>query len=625
MDLLSFRDLYGYLSADKMAEIKALQAASRRGGPLAREHAEAALFGGGGAPPRRTTRAEASRVMTRMPSSAGRRDRAARRRQDALPRRTSTGRRAQRRRDAEGPRPVGQTMGSFSRSPTRDWGSRSCPGRRPRASSGQLVRVPRLASTHHDHRLLVAVVIINNAVMMATLQRMRGDRHAARHWRPTRIRAGMVLMETLCWEWCSGRWAALLGVIAVVVAHWWACPRSTNRSTFSSPAPACFPTADAANIVAAFLAVLVVTASPRSTRPSRHPRLARSGDANGRMTMLLRIALAISCSTAPHPLHRRCHGGGHRAVRVLIGLSNGIHDTIVETATTLMTGHVNVGGFFKVTAGQAGPVVTHYPKVLEVIKQERSGARLRGPPRPGLGQAHQRHRLDPERHRRNRDRARAGNPTVLQPEQGSLEGLKQPNTVVLFHDQAQRLGVKVGDSLTFTAVTLRGANNTVDVRVVAVCKDVGLLSTFNTFVPEQTLRDLYSLNDETTGALMLYLKNIDDMKPVQERLRKVLSEAGFGIMDDDPKAFWFKFATVTREAWTGQSWMSPTGGRNLLHQLGDYRGEGLERRLDGHSPGDDVLWNRDHPLDRHSRADPRSRNAPGDWHAAPQGDGHVSR
>ena len=28
------------------------------------------------------------------------------------------------------------------------------------------------------------------------------------------------------------------------------------------------------------------------------------------------------------------------------------------------------GGFFKVTAGRAGPIVTDYPKVLEVIKRE---------------------------------------------------------------------------------------------------------------------------------------------------------------------------------------------------------------------------------------------------------------
>ncbi|MEA2697808.1 MAG: putative transport system permease protein, partial [Myxococcales bacterium] len=54
---------------------------------------------------------------------------------------------------------------------------------------------------------------------------------------------------------------------------------------------------------------------------------------------------------------------------MLVGLSTGIRETMIDTATTLSTGHLNVGGFFKVTAGQAAPVVTEYPKVLEVVKR----------------------------------------------------------------------------------------------------------------------------------------------------------------------------------------------------------------------------------------------------------------
>jgi len=42
---------------------------------------------------------------------------------------------------------------------------------------------------------------------------------------------------------------------------------------------------------------------------------------------------------------------------------------MIDTATTISTGHVNVGGFFKVTAGQAAPVVTDYKKVLEVARK----------------------------------------------------------------------------------------------------------------------------------------------------------------------------------------------------------------------------------------------------------------
>ena len=54
---------------------------------------------------------------------------------------------------------------------------------------------------------------------------------------------------------------------------------------------------------------------------------------------------------------------------LLNGLSTGVRETMIDTATTLSTGHVNVGGFYKVTQGQAAPVVTDYKKVLAVAKQ----------------------------------------------------------------------------------------------------------------------------------------------------------------------------------------------------------------------------------------------------------------
>ena len=54
---------------------------------------------------------------------------------------------------------------------------------------------------------------------------------------------------------------------------------------------------------------------------------------------------------------------------LLNGLSTGVRETMIDTATTLSTGHVNVGGFFKVTAGQAAPVVTDYKRVIEVAKK----------------------------------------------------------------------------------------------------------------------------------------------------------------------------------------------------------------------------------------------------------------
>ena len=52
---------------------------------------------------------------------------------------------------------------------------------------------------------------------------------------------------------------------------------------------------------------------------------------------------------------------------LLNGLSAGIHHTLVETATTLSSGDLNVGGFYKVTSSRSGPIVTDYPKLLDEI------------------------------------------------------------------------------------------------------------------------------------------------------------------------------------------------------------------------------------------------------------------
>ncbi|WP_164003096.1 ABC transporter permease, partial [Pyxidicoccus caerfyrddinensis] len=237
---------------------------------------------------------------------------------------------------------------------------------------------------------------------------------------------------------------------------------------------------------------------------------------------------------------------------ILMGLSTGMKDTMLRSATTLSTGHVNVAGFFKVSAGQSAPVVTGYPKILEQIRKdvpevdyivhrgrgwanvvsETSSMKL------GVGG------IDIT--------AEPGFRQVIQVREGSLDGLARSNSVLLFEKQAKRLEVKVGDTLTIAAPTLRGTSNTVDVQVVAIAANVGMMSDFNVYVPSGTLRALYQLRDDTTGAIQVYLKDVAQVPEVQARLRKTLAAAGHEIMDNDPRAFFFKFEVVNREPWTGQ-------------------------------------------------------------------------
>jgi ABC-type lipoprotein release transport system permease subunit len=239
---------------------------------------------------------------------------------------------------------------------------------------------------------------------------------------------------------------------------------------------------------------------------------------------------------------------------LLTGLSTGIRESMIETATTLSTGHVNVGGFFKVTAGQAAPVVSEYAKVLEVVK--RSVPEMAFAVERGRGWAKAVSDTGSQQFGvtgidiKNEPKFSS----VLQIVSGRLEDLAQPGTILIFDNQAEKLNVKVGDALTISAPTTRGTNNTIDVRVAAIAKSLGLLSTWNTFVPIETLRALYQLKSDATGVIQIILKpnQVEKFNEIAARLRRDLETAGFRMMTADPRAFWMKFQSVQREDWTGQ-------------------------------------------------------------------------
>jgi putative ABC transport system permease protein len=245
-------------------------------------------------------------------------------------------------------------------------------------------------------------------------------------------------------------------------------------------------------------------------------------------------------------------GGVTMLLVILLALGTGVRASLIESATTLSTGHLNVAGFYKVTAGQSAPIVTDYEKILEVVNKsvpdlDFTTTRMRGWARVvsesgsaqwGIAG------IDIDKEPRLKG--------ILHLQQGKLEDLNQPNTALLFESQNEKLKVKVGDTVTISAPTPKGVNNTVDVRVVAIADDVGLLSKFNFFVPSQTLRNLYQIKPNTTGAVHVYLKHMSSIPQAQAALRKALEQAGYTLMDPDSKAFWQKFDQVNREDWTGQ-------------------------------------------------------------------------
>jgi ABC-type lipoprotein release transport system permease subunit len=259
---------------------------------------------------------------------------------------------------------------------------------------------------------------------------------------------------------------------------------------------------------------------------------------------------------AKHTKRNLFLGGAIAAVTALLvlmgGLTAGIRGAMLESATILMTGHVNVGGFFKITAGTGAPIVNDFPKALEDARRavpeiELATARVRGYGKVVSDTA-------------SMDLVLSGIDLQSEPmfqkvirvTQGKLDDLAQPNTILLFEDQAKRLGVRAGDALTISSATARGANNTADLRVAAVAKNIGILSSFTAFMPAVSLRELYQLKTTATGAIHLYLEDPERSGEVAARLRTALAADGWRVMDPDPQAYFMKFQRVNSEDWTGQ-------------------------------------------------------------------------
>jgi ABC-type lipoprotein release transport system permease subunit len=141
----------------------------------------------------------------------------------------------------------------------------------------------------------------------------------------------------------------------------------------------------------------------------------------------------------------------------------------------------------------------------------------------------------------------------LQLKDGTLADLAKPGTILLFEDQAKRLEVSVGDNITLSAPTAHGVNNTADLRIVAVARNLGILSSFTAFMPSDAVRALYHEAATATGAIHLHLKDPSKAGQVAARLRDGLARAGWRVMDADSDVWWMKLMKrVNAEDWTGQ-------------------------------------------------------------------------
>lgn len=250
---------------------------------------------------------------------------------------------------------------------------------------------------------------------------------------------------------------------------------------------------------------------------------------------------------------------------LLMAFSEGLSATMIRSATTLASGHVNVAGFFKAKPTDANPIVTDKSKIRKLVEDNVEGVdlivdRARGWARvisdvsslnaglTGVDASEETRLVETLQLAKESEYKDGGRDEVI----GDPRDLAKKNGALLFAAQAKRLEVGVGDIVTVSVETMKGARNTAEFEVVAVAQDIGFMSNWSVFTSKAGLLDLYRLDEDVTGAVQVYLDDPERSTEVMEQLRGVLEGAGYTLMEHDARPFFAKFDVVSGEDWTGQ-------------------------------------------------------------------------
>lgn len=240
---------------------------------------------------------------------------------------------------------------------------------------------------------------------------------------------------------------------------------------------------------------------------------------------------------------------------LFLSLTKGIEGKMLESATALFSGDVNIGGFYKINQSSAAPLILNAKPLLKYVadnipEKKFFVSRIMGfgrvisdtnsiqTPMWGVN-------IMSEKGIRDTLKAVPGT-------KGRLEDLEKRGGVVLFAEQAKKLRVGVGDAITVSVPTFRNIYNTKDLKVVAVLKDIGILSSLSLYLHADDLRELYQIPQSATGQIMISLKSQNDLQNVEDRIRQTLTKKGYLLMEKEARPSWTKFRKVAGEAWTGQ-------------------------------------------------------------------------
>jgi hypothetical protein len=275
MDLVSFRELYGFMSGEKLAEVQALQkAAGAR--DVSRENAEAELFGikSEEAPPDKAPGKTARKIeATTTPGVApvmrdlgetlgGKLQREEARSRVFPPGEVETGvvlNAAVILKDAA---KIPETMAAIEAQGTKDGLSlKAIDWKSAAGLIGQFIDVARnVLYVAILIIFMIALVIINNALVMATLERVREIGTLRAIGAQRRFILAMLVIEAIVVGAVFGGLGAGLGAVVVSIIGKIGIPAKSDVWFFFFSGPRLHPFIGTSNVIAAFIIVLLVSA-----------------------------------------------------------------------------------------------------------------------------------------------------------------------------------------------------------------------------------------------------------------------------------------------------------------------------------------------------------------------------
>ncbi|MBL4868684.1 MAG: ABC transporter permease [Pseudomonadales bacterium] len=251
---------------------------------------------------------------------------------------------------------------------------------------------------------------------------------------------------------------------------------------------------------------------------------------------------------------------------LLLSISNGYLQGLVDGATSVAAGHINVTGLYKYKSTTMYPLLKDSSAVRNLIADELDDVthvlernsivgKMIGEKRTiflflqGIDLKKEAKLKEVLTLAKESKYKKGGRAEVL----GSFEALELgvENGILLFANQAEQLGVTVGDSINFQVQTLSGLN-VAELRVVAVAEDVGMISSFFTFATRATVQNAMYLGENVSARILVYIEDREKAPEALEKLRRRFSQEGYEMTDYEASSLIRRWANLERQDWIGQ-------------------------------------------------------------------------